>query len=509
MVASEVAPFARTGGLGDVVGGLSSALAALGCDVVIVTPRYNVTRVPAPASWWPDPVVARVGWGPRDTRVLGVLETTLPGGGTPGVRVCLLDHPDLFARDGIYGDRFGTFGDNDTRFVVMSRGALEVAARVWGPPGSDGGGPDVVHAHDWHAAPAVIASKLTMGGEWARTRAVFTIHNLAFQGVLGVDALDRLALPRAAFADGTLAHDGQVNLLRGAIALSDRVSTVSPTYAREILGRREGCGLDGVLREHASKLSGIVNGIDEPRFDPASDASLAACFDREEPFQGKGACKAALAAELGLTDGGGPLFASVCRLTRQKGVDLLLAIVPGLIDRGATFALVGAGDENLEEALRGFAARFPGRVSVRIAFDDALARRVYAGADFVVVPSRYEPCGLTQLYAMRYGALPIVTPVGGLRDTVVPVDVLADAGTGLVAAAATTAALLVAIEDALALYRDGVSYRAAVHRAMRRDSSWAAPARQYVALYAALALTPVAPGDPPSGGESVPRWSEI
>ncbi len=480
MIASEVDPFARTGGLGDVVSGLSSALDALGCDVTVVTPRYGVSRVPLASTWWPDTVTARVGWGPDDVVTLGVLGTTLPGG---AVRACLLDHPNLFARDGIYGDAHGTFGDNDTRFVAMSRGALAVAAEVWPEAGDRRGGPDVIHAHDWHAAPAVISAKLTMGPAWAHTPSVFTIHNLAFQGVLGLSALDRLALPRAAFDDGTLAHDGQVNLLAGAVSLADRVTTVSPTYAREILGPRFGCGLDALLRRHSGKLTGIANGIDHVQFDPATDGALAARYDASSPPDGKARCKLALAAEFGLALSDGPLFASVSRLTEQKGIDLLLGILPGLVERGCRFVLVGAGDAALEDALRRASVRFPGRVAARIAFDGALARRVYGGADFFVVPSRYEPCGLTQLYAMRYGAIPIVTAVGGLSDTVAPIASILDFGTGFVAPYASSAALLVACEDALALYGDPVHFRAAQRRAMSRDSSWHEPARAYRALY--------------------------
>lgn len=483
MIASEVEGFARTGGLGDVVSGLSSALAGLGCDVTIVTPRYGVTRIPGPSTWWPETVTARVGWGADDVATLGVLETTLPSSSAAVVRVCLLDHPNLFDRDGLYGDGHGTFGDNAMRFVVMSRGALAVSLQPWPSSPEGTAGPDVIHAHDWHAAPAVISSKLTMGPGWARTGTVFTIHNLAFQGVLSPDALDRLALPRAAFAAGTLAHDGQVNLLGGAVSLADRVTTVSPTYAREILGPRHGCGLDALLRRHAGKLTGIANGIDQAGFDPRTDPALAARYDASSAIEGKARCKAALAEELGLRATEGPLFASVSRLTEQKGVDLLLAVISGLVERGVRFVLVGAGDAALEDGLRGVALRFPGRVSARIAFDGALARRVYAGVDFFLAPSRYEPCGLTQLYAMRYGAIPVVTAVGGLRDTVAPIASIVGAGTGFVATEPSAAALLVACEDALALYADPVSHHEAIRRAMTRNSSWEEPARAYLALY--------------------------
>lgn len=485
MISSEVAPFAQTGGLGDVVSGLSLCLARLGCDVLIVTPRYGVSRAPQPARWWPETVTVRLGWGALDVVSLGVLEARVDAGEGAAVRICFLDHPNLFGREGIYGDAHGGFGDNDVRFTAMSRGALAVAERLW--PSREGddrtSGPDIVHAHDWHAALAVVDLALSRLEESARPRTVLTIHNLAFQGVYGAEVLDRIALPRAAFDDGTLAHDGQVNLLRGAIALADRVTTVSPTYAREILGRREGCGLDAVLREQRHKLAGILNGIDQSIYDPSTDASLARRYDRSSALDGRAACKAELVTETGLQAEGGPIFASVCRLAEQKGIDLLLSIVPALVERGASFILMGAGDASLEHALRAMAARFPGRVEARIAFDPTVARRIYAGADFFVVPSRYEPCGLTQLYAMRYGAIPVVTAVGGLKDTVTPISAAHEAGTGFVAANASVVELLVACEDAIALYHDRVSHEAAVVRAMSRESGWSSSAGQYLALY--------------------------
>jgi len=477
MISSEVEPFARTGGLGDAVAGLSTALADLGADVALVTPRYGITRVPEGASYWPEPVVARIGWGPDDVRTLGVLAAPPVTHGAGSLRVFLVDHAILFDRGGIYGDAYGAFGDNDVRFFAMSRGALAVALRLWPD------GPDVVHAHDWHAAPAILSAKLTMGDAWRAKRSVLTIHNLAFQGVYGKEAVDRLALPGAAWDDGTLEHDGRLNLLHGAITLADRVTTVSPTYAREIQTPREGFGLDPLLRRHRMKLQGILNGIDTDRFDPSNDAALVARYAAASPFQAKGACKRALASEMGLEEDDGPLFASVSRLAAQKGIDLLLEVVPALVERGARVVLVGAGEPGLEDAVFRAAERYPGRVASRITFDGALARRVYAGSDFFVVPSRYEPCGLVQLYAMRYGALPVVTPVGGLVDTVQPILAVHDRGTGLVASGADSYSLLFACEDALVLYQDKEGHRAAVVRAMQRDSSWTAPAREYLRLY--------------------------
>jgi starch synthase len=488
MISSEVDPFARTGGLGDVVGGLSLALAQLGADVVVVTPLYRVTRVSAPASFWSDPVVARIGWGPSDVRPVGVLE--VPGKAGPGGshRVCLAANDELFGSRGIYDDPAGrTYADNAVRFVALSRAALAIAERVWGSPEA-GGGPDIIHAHDWHTAPAVISARTTMGDAWRAKASVFTIHNLAFQGLLGFGTLDQLQLPRGAFYDGTLAHEGNVNLMKGAILLSDRVTTVSPTYAREILSREEGFGLDGILRGIGPKLVGILNGIDADRFDPRTDGAIQRPYDADTAVPARQACKDALLAETGLDAGEGPLFATVTRLSEQKGIDLALGVAPALVEGGGRLLVVGEGDIRLEAGLRAMCGRFPGRVAARITFDPPLARRVYAGADFFVMPSRYEPCGLTQMYAMRYGAIPIVTGVGGLFDTVARMDSAHGTGTGFVAAAPTTTDLLVACEDALTFYPDTASRISAIRRAMSRDDSWKASAAVYMRLFESLVV---------------------
>jgi starch synthase len=485
MISSEVDPFARSGGLGDAVGGLSRALALLGADVVVVTPLYAVTKVQGPAEWWHDPVFARVGWGAGDVRQLGVLQVRDEIEGPGSRRVCLLAHDHLFGSRQLYDDpRTGPYGDNDERFVTMSRGALAVADSLWGAPYPGGdAGPDVIHAHDWHAAAAVIGARLTMGDGWARKPSVLTIHNLAFQGVTGFDVIDRLQFPREAFFNGTLSQNGNVNLLKGAIVLSSIVTTVSPTYSREIRTPAEGWGLDGLLRAANPKLFGILNGIDDERFDPKTDGVIARRYDLPAAPWARRVCKEELARQVGLDVTDGPLFATVSRLTEQKGVDLLLAIVPALVHRGARILLVGTGDVLLEEDLRSVCARFPGRVAARIAFDPPLARRVYAGADFFVVPSRYEPCGLTQMYAMRYGAIPVVTGVGGLLDTVTPIDAAHEVGTGFVATAPTPTELLVACEDAITLYRDGRSMAAAVERAMSRDDGWRGSAATYLKVF--------------------------
>jgi starch synthase len=471
MVSAEVETFARTGGLGDVVYGLSRALGDRGADVVVVTPRYGISKIPGPATWWWNSVQAPVGWGKEHNRELGVLETKI-GAST---RVCLLADAHLFDRNGIYGDDAGTFGDNELRFATLSRGALAVAERIWGAP-SDGGGPDVVHAHDWHAALSVIYSKRAMGDAWQNVPAVFTIHNLAYQGVLGLGALDRLGIPRNLYRGDHLEHFGTVNLMKGAIALADRVTTVSPTYAKEIRTSAGGFGLDGFLRDNAFKTIGIVNGIDPERYTPDYDSSNARRV--------KHAHKVALGEELGLDrDDRSPLFSVVSRLTSQKGVDIFLDALPAIVQRGARVVLVGTGDSTVENAMRRASDRFPGRVAAKIAFDEKLAKRVYAASDFFVIPSRFEPCGLTQLYAMRYGAIPIVTDVGGLHDTVTPCNPARDSGTGFVARIPTSTALLIALDDALTTWGDGAGMQGLVDRAMSRDSSWIASAAEYERIY--------------------------
>ena len=477
MVSSEVESLARTGGLGDAVEALSRSLGSLGNDVLVVTPRYGVTRVPAGAGRWPSPVVAPLGLG--HARELGVLEARLAGPSAP--RVAMLSDAQLFDREGIYGDRRGTFTDNAFRFATLSSGALSVAERGW-----NGALPDVVHAHDWHAALAILYARRARGAAWSRVPTVFTIHNLAFQGVVAPGERDYLAIPQEAWRSGWIRHDGNVNLMKGAIELADRVTTVSRTYAREIQGAPHGFGLDAHLRWHSAKLVGIVNGVDTESFDPKTDGAIARRYGAADAVLGKRDCKRALCAELGL-DGDGPLFGVVSRLQALKGIDMLLAILPALVERGARVAFVGTGDPWLEDALRGAAWRWPGRVATRIAFDPMLARRVFAGADFLAVPSRDEPCGLTQMYAMRYGAVPIVTPVGGLRDTVDPVDVAHASGTGVVAPAADEPALLLACEEALGLSRDPIGMTSLVARAMARDSSWDKSAKEYLGLYRELA----------------------
>ena len=483
MISSECETLARTGGLGDVTLQLSRALARLGHHALVVTPLYGVTRLPRPVSAWRDEVEVRVGWGPGDVRRVRVLELereTAPSGGT--LRIALVDDAALFGgRAGIYGDARGTFGDNEYRFATLSRAGLEIGARAWLAEG--GREPDVIHAHDWHAAFAIIQGKRAMGDGWRRRPFVLSIHNLAYQGVFGAELLDPLGIPREIFHAACMEQMGAASALKAAIALADAITTVSPTYAREITTPEGGFGLDGHLRGHAHRLVGIANGIETDRYDPRADPAIACTYDERTASVGKARCKDALAGELGLAPGGGPLIAAVSRLVWQKGIDLLLACAPRLAERGARVVLVGQGEAALEDRLRQLAARWPGRIAARIQFDEGLARRVYSASDFVAVPSRFEPCGLVQLYAMRYGAVPVVTRVGGLADTVAPIDAARATGTGLFADAPTAQALADALDRAVALHASAPALAAARARAMTADVGWAAPAARYVEVY--------------------------
>jgi starch synthase len=420
-------------------------------------------------------VVAPLGLG--HARTLGVLEARL---GARGPRVCMLAESQLFDRDGIYGDRSGTFSDNAFRFATLSSAALSVAERAW-----DGALPDVIHAHDWHAALAVLYARLGRGPTWAKVPTIFTIHNLAFQGVLGESELDYLAIPRFAWQDGWIRHESQVNLMKGAIEAADRVTTVSENYAKEVTHWAHGFGLDKHLGYHSGKLLGIVNGIDTDSFDPRTDGAIARRYGEADALEGKLACKQALCWEMGL-DAGGPLFGNVSRLQWLKGIDMMLEIAPALVNRGARLVLCGKGEPDLESALRDLAARYPGRVAARVAFDPLLARRIFAGSDFIAVPSRDEPCGLTQMYAMRYGAIPVVTPVGGLVDTVRPLNLAYASGEGIVAESPDAMSLLMACEDARGVWGDSIAWPGLMARAMARDSSWATSAKKYVELYEAV-----------------------
>jgi starch synthase len=469
-VASEVAPWAATGGLADVVAALPAALAAADRDVActIVAPLYRGAR---------DRLVADdrgIAPGPARKIVVGphaIAARISRGRSVDGVPIAWIDAPALFDRDGIYGPRDGggEFADNHIRYGALCRIAVDASDEIAGGP------VDLIHGHDWQGALAPAFARLA--GHRAAT--VQTIHNLAFRGLVAKAAVPELGLSWSYFDHHHYEFWDQLSLLKAGLAFADAITTVSPGYAREIATPIAGEGLDGFLAHDVAPVVGIVNGIDTRDWDPARDPAIAAPFSAADA-RGKQACKRALAGELGLlVDDDTPVIAVIARMTDQKGVDLIADVVPALHRLGARMVVLGTGEPALESRFRYLGSAFRDHLAVRIGFDPALARRIYAGADLFAMPSRFEPCGLGQLYAMRYGAVPVVRAVGGLRDTV------DDGATGFVFDAATPVALYGALDRAVAAYREPDAWTAIVARAMRRDSSWTAPARAYLDVYRA------------------------
>jgi starch synthase len=470
-ISSEIHPYAKTGGLADVASALPRALAALPPRdrVAVVTPRYRA-----------DP--ERYGLARRLASVpveigphffeLGVFEGRLPGGGGR-VQAWLIDHP-LFDRPGLYGEDGHDYVDNALRFALLSRGALAVARSL-------GFYPDVLHAHDWQSAPALLYARR---GAHPNARTVFSIHNIAYQGQFPPSVVPDLGLGPDLFHPEGIEFWGNVSYLKAGIHFADWITTVSPTYAREIQTQELGCGMDGLLRSRAPRLVGILNGADYDVWSPSHDAALAAPYSGAS-LDGKRACKAALQRELGLPPRPRlPLVGAVSRLSHQKGIDLLADALEELLPAvDAQFALLGAGDRAVEERLVSLAARHPGRLAVRLGYDDPLAHRIYAGADLFVMPSRYEPCGLAQLYALRYGTPPVVRATGGLDDTVVEHDAHSRSGTGFRFTDFSSRALAAALRRAFSAFSDEAAFSDLQRRCMAQDFSWHRAAQSYRDLY--------------------------
>jgi starch synthase len=472
MVASECAPFAKTGGLADVVGALPAALTPHGVTSRVLLPAY-------PALF---PLL------PKGKEVARFDD--LPGGfgrivqvDAQGVPLFLLDAPQLFDRPGgLYIDEAGRdWSDNHIRFAALSMAAARIAMGA-----IDGYQPDVLHAHDWQAALAPVY--LRMAGR-DTPRSVITIHNIAFQGRFGPQVLGQLHLKTDWFHPEGLEFHGDLSFLKGALMFSDRITTVSPTYAREILTPEFGMGLDGVLRSRAGVLSGLLNGIDTDAWNPAEDPALAQTYDARS-LKRKAANRAAIRAKLGLTDDStGPLFCVISRLTNQKGLDALLDAVPHLVGRGAQLAVLGSGQSELEQGFRKAASDYAGQVAAYIGYDEPLSHLMQAGSDAILIPSRFEPCGLTQLYGLRYGTLPVVARTGGLADTVIDANVAAlaaKAATGFVFEDISGTGIANAIDRVVDAYSDQKLWQSMQRAAMRHPVGWDVSAKGYRDLYSDL-----------------------
>ncbi len=471
-VSTEVFPALKTGGLADVNAALPRALRDAGADVRLLLPAFPALVCAAQGAR--SAVRMDSPFGGASTRVLLAQ--------LAGVPAYLIDAEEFYARPGNpYVDAAGReWPDNHLRFALLGW----VAARF--ADGSiDGWRPDIVHAHDWHAglAPAYLAAR---GGE--RPASVFTVHNLGYQGEFAAEKFADLALPRDFFSMHGLEFHGKVNFMKAGLHYADRITTVSPGYAREIQTPEFGCGMDGLLRSRAGAVTGILNGVDGAIWNPATDANLALRYDWKNP-EGKARCKASLRSALGLADASGPVFGVVSRLTSQKGLDLVLGILPELVACGAQLAMLGAGEPELESAFQAAQARYPGAVSVRLGYDEILAHQLIAGSDVLLVPSRFEPCGLTQMYALAYGSLPLVRRVGGLADTVRDAsteNVAADIATGFVFTEASIAGLHGALLRAVALWSDQGQWARVRRAAMQQNFGWESAARLYLELYREL-----------------------
>jgi starch synthase len=477
-VAAEASPYAKTGGLGDVIAALPPALRRAGVDVSVVIPGHRAVH--RAATLRPvGRVSARVSSHVAETAVAAVEGAPVP--------TFVVDAP-AFDRPALYGEDGHDYPDNAERFVFFCRAALEWLRQQPSPP-------DVVHVHDWQAALVpvfLVADRDARYPELRATRAVVTIHNLAYQGRFWEADWHLLNLDSRFFSPELLEFYGYIDFLKGGIVAADMITTVSPRYAEEIRTPAFGEGLDGVLRARTADVVGILNGVDYGTWSPDADRLIPAAYDAAD-LTGKARCKAALQAECGLdVSEYAPLAAVISRLAEQKGIDLVADVADELLATSAMqLVVLGSGDPSLERALVGLAERHPRRVAVRLGFDDPLAHRIEAGADLFLMPSRYEPCGLSQLYSLRYGTVPVVHATGGLVDTVGDYDVATDRGTGFVFRAFGRGPFLDAIRRALALRQDRVRWQALQRRGMAGDFSWDVAATRYRALYDAVLARPV------------------
>jgi starch synthase len=471
LVSSEVAPFAKTGGLADVAGALPRALAGLGVEVTVALPRY---RAIDGARFGLRKVRegVRVPVGDRQ-ETLTVFEAPMAG-----ARALFLGHEGFFGREGLYQEKGQDYPDNAERFTAFARGVLEVVRAL-------GLTPDLLHCNDWQTGlvPPYLKTLYAADPVLGRAATLFTIHNLGYQGLFPPEKLRVTGLPWELFHWQGLEFHGKVNFLKAGLVYADCLSTVSRRYSQEIQTPEFGAGLDGVLRERAADLYGILNGVDTEEWSPAADKHLAAHYSRAD-LSGKAVCKADLQRAMGLpVRPEVPVLGVISRLADQKGIDLVAAAADAFLAEGAQLVLLGTGDPGLEAAFVALGQRQPTRAGVRIGFDVALSHKIEAGSDLFLMPSRYEPCGLNQMYSLLYGTIPVVRATGGLDDTVVPFDPTTGEGNGFKFTEATAEGLLRAVRGALACYRNRPLWNRLVQNAMAADFSWTRSAQEYVQVY--------------------------
>lgn len=471
MAASEGVPFSKTGGLADVLGALPQALARLGHEVAVVLPRYRITKLDSPR------VALRSLTIPVGPRVHFPVVLEAPG--TSSVRAFFVEYPPFFDRDALYGTPAGgDYPDNPERFTLFSRVVLEIAKLAFDA--------QIIHCHDWQTAlvPVLLATDYADDPALDDTGTLFTIHNLGYQGLFPAAVMGRIGLSADLFTMDRLEFWGQVNLLKGGLVYADSISAVSRKYAQEIQTVEYGFGLDGVIRQRAAVVTGILNGVNYGEWNPANDRFIAANYSVDN-LDGKTECKRDLLREFSLSadDVERPLIGIVSRFTAQKGADLVAGAAADLAGENMCLVALGTGDAEYEDIFRKLARDYPQRIAVRVAYDNRLAHKIEAGADMFLMPSRYEPSGLNQMYSLKYGTAPIVRATGGLDDTVQQWNPRTRKGTGFKFDLYTPAALLAAVRKALTAYKDREAWRTLMRNGMALDFSWDVSAKDYVALY--------------------------
>jgi starch synthase len=468
--ASECVPFSKTGGLADVVGALPRALASLGHQVSVYLPLYRQTKLADPKT-----VVGSITI-PFDDKYRFCSVVT--AGSSDGVRYYFIDYPPYFDREALYGGPAGDYPDNAERFALFSRAVLE-ASKVLGVP-------NVFHCHDWQSAlvPVMLRTLYAEDPAFREVATVFTIHNMGYQGLFPPDTLPLLMLPWELFTISKMEFFGQVNFLKGALVHADFVTTVSRKYSHEIQTTEYGFGLEGVLRNRAATVAGILNGVDYDEWSPEKDKLIIAKYSSQD-LSGKAQCKKDLLNAFGIADTNAkvPVIGIVSRFAAQKGFDLIAQIMDRLAREELIMVVLGSGDKPYEEMFQRLNRQFPNKIAAKVAFDNSVAHKIEAGADMFLMPSRYEPCGLNQIYSLKYGTVPIVRATGGLDDTIEPWDARSGKGTGFKFTDYTGEALLATIKQALLAYRDPSSWQTLMRNGMSRDFSWGASAREYGKVY--------------------------
>jgi starch synthase len=474
VVAAEMAPYAKAGGLADVTGALPAELQACGAMVSVVIPAYSGALAAIPTETIGGEYSVMVG-GRRERFSLRT------GIGPAGVPLFLIAHDGYFGRDAIYGENGQDYPDSIERFVFFSRAAAHVLSEFIKP--------DLVHAHDWHAAalPLLMRADPVLRARFERTASLFTIHNLAFQGLTDARDFGLLNIDRSYMSIGCLEFYGRMNLMKGAIVMADGVSTVSPTYAREVRSDPSyGFGLEGVLRDKGERFAGILNGADYHEWNPATDQHIAQRYTPDHP-DGKAVCARALRTRIGLAiDSGRALAGMVSRITAQKGFDLLVETIDDLLAMDIDLVILGNGEPQFEAALRRAEREHPDRIRISTAFDNDLAHQIQAGCDMFLMPSRFEPCGLTQMYALKYGTAPVVRATGGLADTIAEFDPASGRGNGFAFERYQPAELIAAMRRALRVFSDRAAWARLMANCFAADFSWSVAAARYMDLYRQL-----------------------